>query len=400
MQKFQFVEDYLEVIGGYRDPQTGKTVNHSNFWFNFTPIISLARYDVGVLDSMCDTAIQNKALTTKQGELAVKIITKYNRQLAQKGVDVSPLQTPQWRSPLRVLDYTRRMYIKDDKIMLEFPFKNELIDGLREFRKDSQGGAEWNKEKKRWEFALTEYNLVYLKTWAETNLFEIDSEVSRLNQIIEDTEKTGYAIELDFIDNKLTIKNANQTLIDYINTNCGGFDYANLAKLIDMAPVLGYTVNPGIQQAWVEEHGLAVEAFTLCREIKVNTEKYDMAVILSSVIKYAEATNRYPVVFFEPDLKNVLRKELSDQLGYENIKIHKLHHNIDSIDQSIKYIHTTAPIKDLPIPLLVSTAGMMFGGDKSLMLQNTEKVIYFAADVYTNKKDNKVPEFESQSNNS
>ena len=142
MIKFTHVEDYIEVIGGARDPVTGKSINHTAMWFSFSPIISLARYDVSVLESMCDAVLDNKALTTRQGELAVKIILKYNRQLAQKGVDVSPVENPQWRNQLRVLDYTRRVYIKDDKIVLVFPFKTELIDSLREFRKESQGSGE------------------------------------------------------------------------------------------------------------------------------------------------------------------------------------------------------------------------------------------------------------------
>jgi hypothetical protein len=42
---------------------------------------------------------------------------------------------------------------------------------------------------------------------------------------------------------------------------------------------------------------------------------------------------------------------------------------------------------------------MMFGGDKGMMLQNTEKAIYFTAEVYTDKKNYKVPEFGSETNN-
>jgi hypothetical protein len=348
---------------------------------------------------MCDAVIENKSLTTKQGELAVKIINKYRRQLSQQGVDVAALQEPQWRQPLRVMDYTRRMYIKNDKIMIEFPFKSDLIDGLRDFRKDSQGHGEWNKEHKRWEFALTEYNLSYLKTWCETHQFEIDAETQRLNQLIENMEQTEYKIELDFIDNQLTIKNANQSLIDYINTNLGGFKYENFTKLIDMAPLFGYTVNEQIQTAWATAHGTTVQAFTQMSEIRIDTEKHSTAEVLRSVVKYAELTNRYPVVIFEPDLKNTLINTMSYIVGEENILIHRSKNKIGELDPGVKYIHTTVPIKDLTVPLLLSSVGMMFGGDKSLMLQNTEKAIYFAAEVYTNKKDTKVPELESQSDN-
>lgn len=396
MKTFSTVEDYIEVIAGWRDPSTNTVPNSQNIlWFNFNPIISLARYDVSVLESMCTAAMENKALTTRQGELAVKIIMKYNRQLAQKNIDVSALSDPQWRLPLRVMDYSKRLRIENDKLMAEFPFSTDLIEGLREFRKDSQGSGEWNKEKRRWEFALTEYNLVYLKTWAENNQFEIDAEVVRLNSLIELTEQAGYAIELDFVDGELIIKNASATLIEYINTHCGGFAPDNLAKLIDMSSVLGYTVNQDITNTWAITQGNGVNCLSCLREIRVNPERHTESEVLSSVVKYAELTNRYPVVLFEPDLKNVLRKNLNEIIGEDKIYIHRAHRKIGKLPDDVKYIHTTVPIKDLEIPLLISSVGMMFGGEKSLMLQNTEKAIYFAMDVYTNKKEYKVSEFES-----
>jgi hypothetical protein len=40
------------------------------------------------------------------------------------------------------------------------------------------------------------------------------------------------------------------------------------------------------------------------------------------------------------------------------------------------------------IPLLVSTAGMMYGGDRQLWLQTAEKIVYFSAEVYNKNKNN------------
>jgi hypothetical protein len=400
MQKYTHVEDYIEIIGGWRDPLTGKTLpGHNTLWFSFTPIISLARYDVSVLDHMCENAIANKPLTTRQGDLAVKIILKYSRQLAQKGIDVSPVENPQWRNKLRVMDYSKKLYIQDDKIMLEFPFSTELIDGLREFRKDSQGKGEWNKDKRRWEYALTEYNLVYLKTWAETNQFNVDEEAIRYNNIIEDVERATFAIELDFVDEQLAVKNASPALIEYIETQCGGFAYENLGRLIDMSSVLGYTVNADIAAAWENNHGTVLNILTMLRELKVDLTKTDSQEILSSVVKYAELTNRYPLVIFEPDLSGKLLTQLYNCVAPEQVFVPSRRNGIIDIPEDVKYIHTTVPLKNKKIPLLISTAGMMFGGDKSLMTQNAEKAIYFATEVYTHKKEHKVPEFESQSNN-
>lgn len=297
------------------------------------------------------------------------------------------------------MDYSRKMFVQDDKIMIEFPFKSELIEGLREFRKDSQGHGEWNKEQRRWEFALTEYNLEYLKTWAETHQFEIDAETQRLHNIIDLVEKIPYAIELDFGDGGLVIKNAAESLVEYINTHAGGFDYENLPRLIDLADILGYTVSPGISVAWRQEHGNAVDNLTRLREVKVDVTKHSMEEVLSSVVKYADLTDRYPIVFFEPDMSGRMYRELCDVVGIDNVKTHRGRHRIGTMPPDVKYVYTSVPIKDYDIPLLVSNAGMMFGGDKSLMVQNTQKAVYIAAEVYTSKRDHKVAEFGSEINN-
>jgi hypothetical protein len=66
MKKFQYVEDYIEVINGDRDPVTGKLFG----LFDTTPaIISLARYDVSIVDSMSQAVQSGKSLTDKQADL-------------------------------------------------------------------------------------------------------------------------------------------------------------------------------------------------------------------------------------------------------------------------------------------------------------------------------------------
>ena len=118
MVKFTYVEEYLEIITGQRDIVTKRP--NPNLIFNMTPIINLARYDVKVLESMTTHVVSGGALTEKQGELALKIVLKYQRQLAQKGVDVSPVENPQWRIPLRKMDYSRALYLHDDILIVKF----------------------------------------------------------------------------------------------------------------------------------------------------------------------------------------------------------------------------------------------------------------------------------------
>ena len=388
MKKFTFVEEYIEVISGYRDPETNKT-HAGTFWFTFSPIISLARYDVSVLDSMNEAVVAGKALTIRQGELAVKIISKYQRQLAAKNIDTTPVLTPSWRMPLRVMDYSKKLYIENDQIMIEFPFNDKLIEGLREFRKGSQGNGEWNKERRRWCYDLTEYNISYLITWARANEFEIDAECVRYEQLISEVEQTEYAIELEFHDGELRIKNAANSLIEYINEHCGGFGIDNLARLVDLSSSLAYTVNEDIRTAWTTQHSDMNYFLSTNNQVKFKPDNYST---LASVLDYADLVQRWPVVIYEPDTSNRMLGQLCNHRSKSDILTQRGKTTIDlDLIKEYKYIHTTVPLRNLNIPLLVSTAGMLFGGVKSLMLQNSEKQVYFAAEVHTNSKDTKIP---------
>jgi hypothetical protein len=59
------------------------------------------------------------------------------------------------------------------------------------------------------------------------------------------------------------------------------------------------------------------------------------------------------------------------------------------IPEDAKVIYATKiPRKPIErIPLLVSSAGMLFGGDRQIWIQNAEKVVYFTNDVYNKNKE-------------
>jgi hypothetical protein len=386
MKTYSTVEDYLEVIAGIRDPVTLKT--KPNNWFNdFEPIVNLARYDTDVLNSMSTTANEGRALTEKQGALAVKIVIKYKRQLAAKGIDVAPVEEQvTWRMPLRKLDYTRKIALHDDKIMVQFPFDSVLIDSLRDFRKESQGHGEWNKENKTWSFALTEYNLVWLTTWAQQNNFEIDQELAQLNSIVAKVEKTPYAIELELANGELTISNCPVTLHEYIVSHMGGFDIDNMMRLVDMSAVLGYTVSTTIADLIVANTTPRFYNLAISREVKLNP--IGNAQDLASVLDYADTMQRWPVVIYEPDLSGKLLAQMRG-LREGVVEVPRTV-KLRNWDAGFRYVHVVTPVVDQKIPLLISSAGMMFGGDKSLMVQNAEKIVYCAAEVYNKKVETKV----------
>jgi len=385
MNQFATIEDYIEVIAGERDPATGKLVGG---WLN-DPLISLARYDVNVVNKMSEQVRAGTALTERQGTLAQKIILNYRRQLAQKGVDVTPMETPVYRHPLRSMDYSCSLTVRDDVLWLKFPFQSALIDQLRAFSKDSQGMCQWNPEDKVWKIALTEYNLTWTATFASMNKFEIDSSVQELVDLLLTAEQTEYRIELYVDGEQLQLRNAPEALIEYVESHIGSLTFGNLLRLADYSSILGYTLHPELETALAQEYGYRFAHLLTNRELKLDPATMLADDNFASVIDYAITCDRLPVYVYEPDMSYKLLSRV--KLMFTDEEIVEVKHTaiLSTVDSKTKVVYITKPVDTL-IPLLISTAGMIYGGEKEIMVQQAEKVVYCAADVYNKKLNREI----------
>ena len=390
----QYVEDFIEVIAGIRDPVTGNRI--TTYLFTVTPIINLARYDVNVIESMAEQCLTNQPFTQRQADLACRIILKYTRQLATKCVDVSPVENPKWRTAIRIMDYSRRVYIENDVIILRFPYNANTIEHIRDFTKTSQGSATWSRTNKQWEFALTEYNLSWIIAWCTANEFEIDPAITILFDKLTEVESSDYAIELCITDSgQLTIRNAADSLLNYVNVHLGGLEFSNLMRLVDMSAILGYTVHADIANALTTEYGARFYNLISNREVKINPGTLMSADDFASVLDYADKMERWPVVVYEPDLTGKMLERLLE-LRPNQVFQSKRKYEITDPAPSDRYIYTSAPLRKMEIvPLVISSAGMMFGGDKQLMIQRAGKVVYCAVDVYNKRTKSKVTDIAS-----
>jgi hypothetical protein len=375
MRQFTYVEDYLEVIVGHRDPVSGQLLNQ---WVaDIQPIINLARYDVNVLESMALAVEQKQALTERQGELLVKIVLKYERQLLGQGVDVEPARQPVWRIPLRKMDYSCSLTRDGDRLLIRFPFNNDIIGEIRDFSKTSQGEVRWDRDRRVWTAAVTEYNVSWLAAWAAVNQFDIDPAVAELMNLIHQVESTPYAIELYIDGDQLGIRNSPDSLREYIQAH-GGFGLDRLLYLVDMSPVLGYSVEPAIMESIVATHGARFYNLLVHRELRINPAAFADSNDFDVVLDYAEAVGRGPVVVYEPNSSNRMLKQLQQRVG------------TDEVFKMQQYIHTQQPLVDRPIGLLISSAGMVFGADRQQMLHQAEKVVYVAQEVYNKKNNSRI----------
>lgn len=382
MITFKTVEDYIEVIAGERDVVSGKLIGG---WAN-DPIISLARYDVDVVRKMSEQCMNNIAMTSRQAQLATKIILNYRRQLSNKNIDVSPVENPVYRNPLRELDYSCRLYIDDDHLLLKFPYNTKLIEGIRAFSKDSQGRGQWVPDAKVWKIALTEYNLNWIATFAEMNNFEIAQEVKDLVAKVTDIEKSGYAIQLTINNGVLELINAPEALAEYVSTHIGDLTGDNLIRLVDNSAILGYTVDESIEAALAEEYGYRFVHLATNRELKLDPTSMFSNDNFNSIIDYAIECDRLPIYVYEPDLSGKLLAKIRGRFDNEQVLEVKNTKEVEVTDK-IMVVHTIKPLKGQQIPLLISSAGMIYGGEKECMLQNAEKIVYCAVDIY-NKRGN------------
>ena len=385
MFKHPHVEDYIEIIAGFREP-TGKQ-NHSIFINDESPV-SLARYDMKVVPSLAEQSIGGKGYTDKQAALAVSLIIKYERQLAKLQVDITPVHTPVYRIPLRTIDRTTRVWIENDVIKLRFPYNAVHIEQVRAAAKESRGRIQFNPEQKCHDIDLTEWNLNWTYAFCQQHKFEIDPAIQQLMDVIVATEQTPYAIELQYKNDAIAITNAPDSLIEYITEKAGGITTDNLFRLIDLAPILGYTIARAIEETVIESVG--TRFYSLCANRHLKVDPLTSHNLVKEILDYARATDRFPIYVYEPDLSMRLYNEFHKYLP-GSIAILGKKSATDTIPADAKIIYTNRiPRKPVGnIPLMISSAGMLFGGDRQIWIQTAEKVVYFTNDVYN--KNSKGP---------
>ena len=378
MHKHQHVEDYMEIIAGYREPN-GKPNN--NLFTVCEPIISLARYDMKVVPSLAEQSYGGAGYTDKQAKLALELVIKYERQLNKHGVDIGPLKiNPEYRLPFRAIDRTTRLWIENDTMHLRFPYDVKLVEQVRDAGKESKGSVRFDRNKRQHDIALTEWNLNWFYAFAQANNFEIDKSIEELMQLVLARETQPFAIELGYSDSGVQLTNAADSLVEYIQNHLDGMTLENIIQLIDQAPILGYTVSKDISKTVIDEFGTRFWSLCANRQLKVDTQTSPN--LVEDIVSYARATNRFPIYVFEPDLSGRLLTEFGRFFPGE---IHTLDNTTD-VDYTAKVIYTgKIPRKPVGrIPLLISSAGMLHGGDRQIWIQTAEKVVYFAKEVYNN----------------
>lgn len=343
MKTFKFVEDYIEFIGGYRD-YSGKQL----ILFEVLPSpINLARYDVKIINSLCvQTAEMNRPYTDKQSELAVKLVQKYKKQLSNLDRPIAvPDILDNFRLGIRLIDRTKTVKLVDNKIIVKFPYDIKLISLMKKQVHDGQGSTIFHDEDKSWSLGLTENMINWVMAVLPSFDFVIDQEIKDLFNKILEVESKAFDIKLVLQDNKLTITNANESLIAYVEQKLGGFNTNNIIKLVDYGPVLQYSIDSVLHDL-VKLQVTELEYDLIIR--RINKFKKDR-VSIDQILEYARKTERLPIYVYDTGLPK-------------------------SNTNEIIYLNRNFNMTDYP-KLLITYTNLMIGTRKQGWYNNAEKVI-------------------------
>ena len=243
-----YIEDWLLWLAAKRTA-TGDEIDFP--WYAETPV-SLANYDVSFI-MRSSTAIENNiGLTENQKKLAIKIVTKYQKQIWSKlNKDVSYLGNLKnvTRLEVRTVDKTCNVYSDDGYWYVVFPYDPPMVDQMHKLSAHGAGVFAWQGDDKRWQISRNECNLclivTFLKQWKD-HPWEVDSQTQELIQqaqvIIENKYKFIPHVDIDDYGKKV-LANSNQ-FIDKAWERVSGMDLYNAVFRADS---MGLTISEKIE---------------------------------------------------------------------------------------------------------------------------------------------------------
>lgn len=361
MISFPYIEDYLECIAGYMPS------------YKNPARISLARYDTAIVNSLASQTIGGVALTDRQLELVKKIVAKYRRQLAQYKIDIGDQAVnPVLRMPVRRVDRTKSISVVNNTIHIKFQYDTEIIKYLREYNDLGLGSIRFDSDLRIWVAGITEPVILFLSELVDKYVFTVDSTFQDMTVAVRECEQLDYRIELTIDQDKLSITNAADSLIEHLNNNCGGLELDNLLRLADLSGNYAYGISDELTTVLNTIYGEETVKFLVARQH--HTQNID------AIATYAAVTNRYPIYvyamqpeFLKSDLQRIFSQE---ELSFGLPK--KPNPNLKCI--------VTSKINDTveSIPLLITTQAMMLGTKRTFIMQLAEKIFFHTDTIFHN----------------
>lgn len=201
--------------------------------------LSVQQQDYSPIISFGQKIYTNEQLTQNQANYIIKILEKYKNVSAAAGYDYKNyLGNLQWKTPFRVLDLTKRIYVTAEEgnvptVCLKFPYqlKKEFDDNIDT---NDQHPSIWDPVEKIRKISLYNCNLIQLYEFATKHNFDIDeSFMCALSDVEEIWQHSDDLIpKSKFVNDRIVLENANEDAVEHFQQNITGelFNDALLAK--------------------------------------------------------------------------------------------------------------------------------------------------------------------------
>ena len=315
-----YIEDWILWAGNRVDEQ-GKLIDYYCYQ-PFSSQLRLANYDISFIDHGCNNIINGIGFTDRQLVTAVKIITKYRRQIA-KHLDISLdylIESPPQRLSTRKVDRQYAISKNTEGYIVQFPYDKLMVNDMHSYRKLSCGGFEWDHYDRCWHIMPYELNLSllykFIKKYKNRN-WQLDAEVEEQFAIVQHSHNNIYkhVPYIDFAeDGQLFVYNSNP----YLDQALKEFDLTQpLSRVVFFADNYGLRVGPNLTTCIKEQYNsihkvlLATQSMIFDKASRLQTYlsgsdlEYFMQSIQADhwvVVTFGQTTDR------DPNLVNALQQ--------------------------------------------------------------------------------------------
>jgi hypothetical protein len=221
-----YIEDILvDLVNNYEDK-----------------VVILSR-DSLIFNSFYNIHIRGDSLTKSQGNLLIKLLTRYQDAFLSVGFDyTNNIKEPVWKSKFRSIDFTRKVSIELDEnkipwVYVKFPYQ------LKEsFEKEvTVGNSLFDPTSKSRKFHIYNCNLLQINEFAEKNGFEIEESFLQAMADFEEiiSQQENIIPSCSIVDNKVFLHNTTQEVLEWWETN----RYNNINDDLMLAKSMGFVLN-------------------------------------------------------------------------------------------------------------------------------------------------------------
>jgi hypothetical protein len=165
----------------------------------------------------------NKPITQAQAEYIIRILTKYQAIALGLGINYTDnLLNPTWKSPFRVIDQSKHVYIEKDSngelwICLKFPFQLKKAFDEEIAHVDEVDDSHWDPDRKLRILSFYRYNIMHIYDFVKTHNFIIDdSFIDAIDQVEEIWQQADQVIPTcNIVDGQVFLDNINNETADW-----------------------------------------------------------------------------------------------------------------------------------------------------------------------------------------